>query len=131
LKWEGKMEEVQNLIKTTVGEIEKMLNARTVVGDPININGKTLIPLISVGFAFGAGSGSGKESDKPNREGFGGGGGGGAGIKPTAVIIIDKETIRIEPIRGGLSAALEKMAETAMPMMMQKCGQGQEQGGNK
>ena len=52
------MEIVENLVKTTLGEIEKVLSTRTVVGEPITIEGATLIPLISVGFGFGAGGGN-------------------------------------------------------------------------
>ena len=54
------MEVVENLVKTTLGEIEKVLSTRTVVGEPITIQGTTLIPLISIGFGFGAGGGEGK-----------------------------------------------------------------------
>jgi uncharacterized spore protein YtfJ len=114
------MEDIENIVKTTVGEIEKMLNTKTVVGEPMVVDGTTLIPLISVGFAFGAGAGSGKMSQKQPQEGSGGGTGGGAGIKPVAVIVIDKNGVRIESIRGGLSQALEKIAESAMSMMMKK-----------
>lgn len=111
---------VENLVKTTLEEIEKVLTARTVVGEPITIEDRILIPLISVGFGFGAGGGSGKGEAKQKGEGEGGGTGGGAGVKPVAVIIIDKEGVRIEPIRGGLSTAIEKIAET-VPRMMEKC----------
>ena len=100
------MEDVENLVKTTMGEIEKMLNTKTVVGDPIVVDGKTLIPLIAVGFGFGAGGGTGKMSAKQQQEGTGGGTGGGAGIRPVAVIISDEKGIRIEPIKGGLASAL-------------------------
>jgi len=123
----GNMEEVATIVKTTMGEIEKMLNAKTVVGDPIMIDGKTLIPLISVGFAFGAGAGSGREQMKQSAEGTGGGTGGGAGIKPVAVIISDQDGVRIESIKGGLASALEKMVEKAIPMM-RRGSQGQGQG---
>jgi uncharacterized spore protein YtfJ len=114
------MEDIETIVKTTMGEIEKMLNTKTVVGDPVVVDGTTLIPLISVGFAFGAGAGSGKMSQKQQQEGSGGGTGGGAGIKPVAVIVIDKNGVRIEAIRGGLSQALEKVADNAMSMMMKK-----------
>jgi len=67
------MEEVDSLVKTTLEEIEKVLSTRTVVGEPISIQGTTLIPLISVGFGFGAGSGSGKGEAKQKGEGTGGG----------------------------------------------------------
>ncbi len=34
-----------------------MLNTKTVVGEPITVEGNILIPLISVGFGFGVGAG--------------------------------------------------------------------------
>ena len=106
------MDDVEKLIKTTVGEVEKVLNTKTVVGEPISIEGTTLIPLISVGFGFGAGGGSGKGETKQSGEGTGGGSGGGGGVKPIAVVIIDKDGARIEPIRGGMATAIEKLGET-------------------
>jgi len=106
------MEDVEKLVKTTLGEIEKVLNTKTVVGEPIAVEGTTLIPLISVGFGFGAGGSSGKAEAKQAGEGAGGGTGGGAGVKPIAVIIIDKSGVRIEPIKGGMATAIEKLGET-------------------
>ncbi len=110
---------VEDLVKTTLGEIEKVLSTRTVVGEPITIEGTTLIPLISVGFGFGAGGGEGKGEAKQKGEGVGGGTGGGAGVKPIAMVIIDKEGVRIEPIKGGMTAAIEKIGET-IPQMIEK-----------
>ena len=114
------MEIVENLTKTTLEGIEKVLTTRTVIGEPIAIEGATLIPLISVGFGFGAGGGSGRGETKQKGEGAGGGTGGGAWVKPIAVVIVDKEGVRIEPIKGGLTTVIEKMGET-MPQMMEKC----------
>jgi uncharacterized spore protein YtfJ len=106
------MEIVESLVKTTLGEIEKVLNSKTVVGEPLAINGKTIIPLVSVGFGFGAGGGSGRGESKQKGEGTGGGTGGGAWVRPVAVIIIDQQEVRIEPIMGSLSGAIEKIGET-------------------
>jgi uncharacterized spore protein YtfJ len=106
------MDDVEKLIKTTLGEIEKVLDAKTVVGEPITIEGTTLIPLLSVGFGFAAGSGSGKGETKEATESGGGGTGGGAGVKPIAIIVIDKDGTRIEPIKGGMATAIEKLSET-------------------
>jgi len=114
------MEEVDSLVKTTLQEIEKVLSTRTVVGEPIAVEGATLIPLISVGFGFGAGGGSGRGEAKQKGEGAGGGTGGGAWVKPIAVVIIDKQGVRIEPIRGGLATAIERIGET-IPHMIEKC----------
>ena len=111
---------VEDLVKTTLGEIEKVLSTRTVVGEPITIEGTTLIPLISVGFGFGAGGGEAKGEAKQKGEGVGGGTGGGAGVKPIAMVIIDKGGVRIEPIKGGIATAIGNIGET-IPLMMEKC----------
>ena len=98
------MEIVENLVKTTLEEIEKVLSTRTVVGEPITVEGATIVPLISVGFGFGAGGGEGKGEAKQRGEGAGGGVGGGAWVRPKAVIIIDKAGVRVEPITTSFSA---------------------------
>ncbi len=129
------MEDVEKLVKTTVEEIEKMLSTKTVVGQPMTIEGATLIPLISVGFFFGTGSGSGKGESKTKKEGFGEGSGAGTsgagGVKPVAVIVIDKEGVRIESIKGSLALAMEKVMEKvgeALPGMMGKRGEQKKEG---
>ena len=114
------MDIVANLVKTTLEEVEKVLTTRTVVGEPITVEGRTIIPLISIGFGFGAGGGSGKSEAKQKGEGEGGGTGGGAWVRPIAVIIIDKDGVRVEPVNRGLSAAIEKVGDT-MPRLMEKC----------
>ena len=114
------MEDVENLVKTTLGEIEKVLSTKTVVGEPITIQDTTIVPLITAGFGFGAGGGSGKGEAKQKGEGAGGATGGGAWVKPVAVVIIDKGGVRIEPVRGGLSTAIERIGET-IPQMIEKC----------
>jgi len=106
------MDDVEKLVKTTIGEIEKVLDAKTVVGEPITIEGTTLIPLMSVGFGFAAGGGTGKGETKEATEGGGSGTGGGAGVRPVAIIVIDKDGVRIEPIKGGMATAIEKLSET-------------------
>ena len=110
--------DVESLVKTTLGEIEKVLGSKTVVGEPMTIGDSTLIPLISVGFGFGGGAGTGKGEAKQSGEGAGGGGGAGGGVKPIAVIIVDKDGARIEPIKGGMATALEKIGETVPEMMV-------------
>lgn len=120
------MEQVEGFIKTTVAEIERLLKARTVVGEPMTIEGATLIPLISVGFFFGAAAGSGKAEVKQKGEGTGGGTGAAGGVKPVAVVIIDKEGVRIEPIKGAVATAVEKIGE-AIPGMMQKRAEGKKE----
>jgi sporulation protein YtfJ len=105
------MEPIENLLKTTLAEVERLLNTRTVVGDPITVEGNTIIPLVAVGFGFGGGGGSGKGQKTGNLEGLGGGSGGGGGVKPVAVVIINKDGVRVEPVRRGAATMIEKVGE--------------------
>ncbi len=114
------MEDVEKLVKATFGEINRVFSTNTVFGEPIKVEERTLIPVISVGFGFGAGGGTGGK--KGEGEGVGGGTGGGAGVSPVAVIVIDKEDVKVIPLKekGGISAGIEKFMES-MPKMMEKC----------
>ena len=104
------MEEIESLFDKAVAEIERMLNTKTVVGEPITVEGNTLIPLVNVGFGFGVGSGHGTEPQKGS--GRGGGTGGGGGVKPVALVIINEDGVRVEPIKSGTASVLEKVADT-------------------
>jgi len=110
------MEEVENMVKTTLEQIQKVLNSNTVVGEPIQIGETTLIPLLSVGFGFGAAKGAKgdtKQAGEAPKGGTGGTGGtgGAGGMRPIAIIVIDKDGVRIEPIKSSVAAAIEKLGE--------------------
>jgi uncharacterized spore protein YtfJ len=104
------MNNIESLFEKSIGEIERMLNSKTVVGEPIEIAGNTLIPLVNVGFGFGVGSGEGNEPQKGS--GHGGGTGGGGGVRPVALIVINDEGVHVESIKSGAASAFEKIAET-------------------
>ena len=104
------MDSIENLFEKSIGEIERMLNSKTVVGEPIKIEGNTLIPLVNVGFGFGVGSGEGTEPQKGS--GHGGGTGGGGGVRPVALIVINDQGVRVESIKSGAASAFEEIAET-------------------
>ncbi len=104
------MEGLSEILKAITGEMQKTISARTVVGDPISVEGKTIIPLVSVGMGFGAGTGSGKDATG------GGGGGGGLGMKPVAVIIIDEHGAKVESLKFAKPSLIAQLAEAA-PML--------------
>ena len=105
------MEDVEGLIKTSMGEIERLLSTKSVVGEPVTAEGNTIIPLVSFGFGFGAGGGPGAGDKKGKSAGFAGGTGGGGGIKPVAIIVVNKDGVRVAPIVGGAATVLEKVGE--------------------
>jgi uncharacterized spore protein YtfJ len=116
----GKMMDVDDLFGKAVGEIERMLNSKTVVGEPIVVEGNTLIPLVSLGFGFGVGGGEGTDPKKGS--GTGGGTGGGGGVKPVAVIVVNKDGVRIESIKGGTASVMEKVVEAVGKAASAKSG---------
>ena len=128
------MEETKDLVKTSMEEIRGVLSAERVVGEPIVVGGTTVIPVVSVGFGFGGGGGTGKggRSDKETGEGRGGGTGGGGGVKPVALIIVDEEGVRVEAIKGAVSALAESVSDLVVKVMDQRAagkGQGKEEEG--
>lgn len=106
------MEEIENLVKVSMNEIERLLSTKAVVGEPVTFEENTIIPMVSLGFAFGAGSGSGRSEKASKGEGSGSGTAGGGGIKPTAIIVVNKEGVRVEAIKGATASVLEKMGDT-------------------
>lgn len=97
--------DAENIFKTAFGEIKRVVTANIVVGNPLQVEGKTIIPVVGVSADFGGGgSGMGKEMGEGEaNKGIGLGAGGGAGcgftIKPVALIIIDKDEVRIEQLK--------------------------------
>ncbi len=112
--------EIDKLFTTGIGELTRMLNSKTVVGDPIQLNGATVVPLVSIGFGFGAGEGEGSEPSGKG-SGHGGGTGGGGGIKPVAVLVADKDGVRLESIKGA-GSVFGKVAEAVTELARGKTG---------
>ena len=106
-----KTQELSEILKTITEEMQKALSAKNAVGDPVTVDGKTIIPLMSVGMGFGAGSSSGK-ADNP------GGGGGALGMKPVAVIIIDQDGVRVERLKEAQHTLIEHVAD-AVPKLLE------------
>ncbi|MDD1720055.1 MAG: sporulation protein [Methanoregulaceae archaeon] len=74
----------EELLKETADELERLLSTKNVVGAPIDLVDKTVIPIARFGFGFGAGTGTGPK-------GGGHGSGGGGGIEPVALIVVHKD----------------------------------------
>jgi uncharacterized spore protein YtfJ len=70
---------------------------KSVFGEPIHVNGKTVVPVAKVAYAFGGGFGSGKDSSRADRQGEGGGGGGGVRAFPAGALEITETSTRFVP----------------------------------
>ena len=79
-------------IKTTVEELQKLINVDNVIGDPIETEDKILIPVVKMGFGFGGGQNIlGKEG--------GDAAGAGAGVEPVSMVLIPKKGNDAEGVR--------------------------------
>lgn len=72
---------VENLIERVMGELHRIVQTETVVGDPVQAGELTIIPVSKISFGFAAGGG--KENKGQS------GTGGGASVEPIAFLVID------------------------------------------
>jgi len=90
---------VSEILQNIVGELRQMARSQSVVGEPITLGNKIIVPLVKISVGFGAG---GAQSEKqPEGTNFGGGGGGGAKIEPAAFIIIDGDKVSLMAAKPG------------------------------
>lgn len=84
---------ISDVIATSLENLRSMVDANTVIGNPINTeSGTTIIPIskISMGFASGGLDYNGKEQTAAKQQNFGGGGGTGLSITPVGFLTVDK-----------------------------------------
>jgi uncharacterized spore protein YtfJ len=68
---------------------------RTIFGEPISAEGRTIIPVARVAYGFGGGGGSGQRPGQSrDASGEGAGGGGGVRAVPAGVVEITREQTR-------------------------------------
>ncbi len=98
---------VSEVIQVIVGELRQIARSESIIGAPVTIGERTIVPITKLSVGFGAGGGEGSRTDKGS--GFGGGGGGGAMIEPVAFLVLDKDRIQLLTTRkhGVMEAILE------------------------
>ena len=81
-------------------------NVKSVYGDPIAAEGKTIIPVARISYGYGGGAGKDGDGNSSAREG--GGGGGGARAIPVGFVEISDQQTRFVPIsdRRKMAVAL-------------------------
>ena len=121
------MEHLKDMLDLVTARFSDFSDSNVVVGEPIEFDEVTVVPLtrVSVGFGGGGGegegdfpAGKGKAKAKPAKFGKGKGTGGGAGAggkaRPVAVILFDKDGVSVQPIpqkKGLLDKLFDKVPE--------------------
>ena len=114
---------INEVLQTTMNKIREMVDANTVVGQPIvTQDGVTLIPVSKLSFGFATG---GSDFGKAQPWCFGGGAGAGVNVMPIAFLIVKDGSVRLLPVSAGwwtwcprclkgLRAILTKKAQRAL-----------------
>jgi uncharacterized spore protein YtfJ len=100
---------VEDILKSIVDELKTFATTKSIVGEPIIVEGKTIIPVIKLKLGFGGGGGEDMSVEKKNGNGTGGGGGGGVYIEPAAFITVIGDQISVLSPKGN---KFEKLAES-------------------
>jgi len=110
---------INEVLQTTMNKIREMVDANTVVGQPIvTQEGVTVIPVskISLGFATG-GSDFGKSQNIPKN--FGGGAGAGVNVVPVGFLIVKDGNVRLLPVAPPAADTAGRVVEM-VPEMFDK-----------
>lgn len=89
---------VNEALVALLGNIEGVLNSKSVVGEPVQFGKNIIIPLVEVGFGMGAG-GSDTSKDTDTTVETAGGGMGGS-VKPTAILVVNDEGVQLVDVKN-------------------------------
>ena len=102
-----------NMLENTITKIREMVDANSVVGEPIvTADGVTIIPISKVSIGLGGG-GSDFVSRHPNKQEnpFGGGVGAGVKVTPVAFMVIRGENVRMLPVASAPNTTADRVVE--------------------
>ncbi len=124
---------VQDFLGQLAEDLKQFAKTETIFGEPIEIQGNTVIPVckMAIGYGGGGGEGEGSGEQKGGGKGVGGGAGGGVKLEPAALIIAREGEISVVGIRAKgskLEALLEMLPEAIEKLMKAK---GKRKGGEE
>ena len=100
---------IEGMMGVTMEKIRQLVDANTIIGEPITVDGATIIPISRVTFGFA--SGGSDVGAKTNKQMFGGGTGAGVSIAPIAFLVISGGNVRtiqlvehVSPVDSAINA---------------------------
>ncbi len=114
--------DVSGFMKDVVSGLMTVTDSVNIIGDPVTVGDKVVIPAVVAKVAFGAGGGSGTgASEEEGAHGQGSGGGGGGGVVMTPVfLIVDGDGERLMTVPGPFDTAssMFEKAKSALDRVM-------------
>jgi len=89
---------IEGMMGVTMEKIRQLVDANTIIGEPITVDGATIIPISRVTFGFA--SGGSDVGAKTNKQMFGGGTGGGVTITPLAFLIVKNGDVKLLQVQS-------------------------------
>lgn len=111
-------EKLPNMLETTIQKIRDMVDANTVVGQPITTSdGTTILPVSKISIGLGGGGSDFASSKVQNGQmPFGGGVGAGVKVTPVCFLVMKEGNVRIltiaEPANSTADRIVEMVPET-------------------
>ena len=107
-------EYTKEILEALLNKITVIAATKTVVGEPVTVGEKIIVPVVKV--ALGVGAGSGTNSGKGESSSGGSGGGAGLSISPVAFIVIDGHNVHLfgtkPSVLDNLTAKLPDIVQT-------------------
>ena len=111
---------IGEVLAAAIEKVRGMMDANTVVGEPIVAGDITMVPIsnISVGFGSGGADVAGK-SPKGDGDFFSGGIGAGIKVTPVAFLVIKGDTVKMLPMASPTNGPLDRVVEM-VPDLVEK-----------
>ena len=106
---------LEGVMDTSMKNLKEIVDANTVIGDPVTTpTGTVIIPVSKVSFGFASG-GSDFPTTSP-KDMFGGGSGGGVTISPVAFLVIKGDSVRMIQVadKDSVSERIANMVPDAI-----------------
>jgi len=102
-----------NMLDSTIAKIKEMVNANTVVGEPVQTaDGVTIIPVSKISVGFGGGGSDFVSKNLNNHENpFGGGVGAGVKVTPVAFLVVKDGNVRMLPVATPPNSTADRIVE--------------------
>ena len=100
-----------NMLESTITKIREMLDANSVVGQPMVVDGVTIIPISKISVGLGGGGSDYVSKHPTNENPFGGGVGAGAKVTPVAFLVIKDGNTRMIPVPVPANTTVDRALE--------------------